>query len=293
MRISGSPMGDVFVDLWGVLADSRRMTPAYRQRAAELLWSRHGGSIEAWLRAHDAAGAWYEAHMASPETWTEGTWIEVVNGADRENVLRLFREAGAPPPEDPLAFSKAFDLEVMSVIDAAFPDARTAVKRLRKAGHRVFVSTNATEANARGAPAVLPGRGQGRTRSSLMYRTVSPAAANRRDFFTPCASRTARLTSGHIPRYFSGSAWTRYFACVRSGSPSYARKWEPYLNPVFATIPRAFRSSYTSRRRSKSGWIRRASASNLGSAIRRSVSPVPGSIAPGFRRGAASVRESV
>jgi len=144
-------MADVFVDLWGVLADSRRMTPAYRQRAAELLWSRHGGSIEAWLRAHDAAGAWYEAHMASPETWTEGTWIEVVNGADRENVLRLFREAGAPPPEDPLAFSKAFDLEVMSVIDAAFPDARTAVKRLRKAGHRVFVSTNATEANARGA----------------------------------------------------------------------------------------------------------------------------------------------
>src|SRR2546426_2505482 len=151
MRISGSPMADVFVDLWGVLADSRRMTPAYRQRAAELLWSRHGGSIEAWLRAHDAAGAWYEAHMASPETWTEGTWIEVVNGADRENVLRLFREAGAPPPEDPLAFSKAFDLVEMAVIDAAFPDARTAVKRLRKAGHRVFVSTNATEANARGA----------------------------------------------------------------------------------------------------------------------------------------------
>src|SRR2546422_156610 len=89
MRISGSPMADVFVDLWGVLADSRRMTPAYRQRAAELLWSRHGGSIEAWLRAHDAAGAWYEAHMASPETWTEGTWIEVVNGAERENAGKV------------------------------------------------------------------------------------------------------------------------------------------------------------------------------------------------------------
>src|SRR2546422_202998 len=83
MRISGSPMADVFVDLWGVLADSRRMTPAYRQRAAELLWSRHGGSIEAWLRAHDAAGAWYEAHMASPETWTGGTWVEGGSGRTR------------------------------------------------------------------------------------------------------------------------------------------------------------------------------------------------------------------
>src|SRR5437867_2902884 len=144
----------------------------------------------------------------------------------------------------------------------------------------------------RGPPAIRAGRGQGRTRSSLMYRTESPAAAKRRDFFTPCASRTARLTSGHIPRYASGSAWTRYFAWVRSGSPSYARKCEPYLKPVFATIPRAFRSSYTASRRSKSGWIRRASETRRGSAIRRSVSAFRRSIAPSLSRWAVSIRES-
>jgi len=144
-------MADVFLDLWGVLADSRKMTPAYRQKAAEILWSRQGGSIAAWLRAHEAAEAWYEAHMSDPETWKAGTWIEVVNSADAEHVVRLFREAGAPPPADPLALSKSLTLEVMSAIDSAFPDARPAVARLRKAGHRVFVSTNATEENARGA----------------------------------------------------------------------------------------------------------------------------------------------
>lgn len=143
-------MAHVFLDLWGVLADSRKMTAAYRQRAAELLSARHGGSIETWLRAHAAAEAWYEAHMEDPRTWEAGTWIEVVNRADAEQAVRLFREAGAAPPGDPLAFSKALTLEVMSAIDAAFPDSRPAVARLRKAGHRVIVSTNATEENARG-----------------------------------------------------------------------------------------------------------------------------------------------
>ena len=144
-------MADVFLDLWGVLADSRKMTPAYRQRAAELLWSRHGGSIEGWLRAHDAALGWYEAHMADPETWEHGSWVEVVSRADAENIARMFREAGISPPQDPHRLSVSLDLDVMSSIDAAFPDARPAVSRLRKGRHRVFVSTNATESNARGA----------------------------------------------------------------------------------------------------------------------------------------------
>ncbi len=144
-------MADVFLDLWGVLTDSRRMTTAYRQRMAEILWSRHGGSIEVWLRAHDGAYAWYEAHMARPETWETGTWVEVVARADAELITRIFRDAGASSPPDPHGFSKALDLEVMGAVDAAFPDARSAISRLRKGRNRVFVSTNATESNARGA----------------------------------------------------------------------------------------------------------------------------------------------
>ena len=144
-------MADVLLDLWGVLTDSRKMTPAYRRRAAELLWSRHGGSIEGWLRAHDVALAWYTDHLAKPETWERGSWVDVVSRADAENILRMFREAGVPPPPDPHRLSVSLDLDVMSAIDAAFPDARTAIARLRKGRHRVFVSTNATESNARGA----------------------------------------------------------------------------------------------------------------------------------------------
>jgi FMN phosphatase YigB (HAD superfamily) len=172
-------MVDVFVDLWGVLADSRKMTPAYRQWIAEVLRSLHGGSMEAWLRAHDAAEAWYEAHLANPRTWEVGTWIEVVNRADAEHVARMFRETGVPPPPNPLEVSKTLTLEGMSKIDSAFPDARPAVARLRKAGHRVFVATNATEENARGALAgaklmdqvdgVITGENQNASKTNIAY----------------------------------------------------------------------------------------------------------------------------
>ncbi len=127
------------------------MTPAYRARVAEILSARYGGSAEAWARAHDVALGWYEDHLSRPETWARGAWVGTVDRADAENLVRMFREVGMVPPEEPLAVARALEFEGMSHVDAAFPDARTAVARLGAAGHRVFVSTNATESNARGS----------------------------------------------------------------------------------------------------------------------------------------------
>ena len=142
---------DVLLDLWGVLLDSGRMTPAYRARIAILLAARHGGSPETWARAHDLASGWYAAHLDRPETWERRTWIEVVDSADAEHLIRVFRGAGVEPPPDPLAAARSLEREAMSEIDAAFPDTRPAVARLKRMGHRLFVATNATESNARGS----------------------------------------------------------------------------------------------------------------------------------------------
>jgi FMN phosphatase YigB (HAD superfamily) len=127
------------------------MVPAYRQRVAQILSARHGGTEDAWRQAHDIAGAWYSDFLNEPRTWSRGTWLEVVNRADAENLLRMFREVGIAPLQDPLAAARALEREVMSTIDSAFPDARPGVARLKRAGHRVYVTTNATESNARGA----------------------------------------------------------------------------------------------------------------------------------------------
>jgi len=127
------------------------MEPAYRDRLAGLLAARHGGTVEEWRRAHDVAYEWYKDHLGSRTTWTQGTWVEVVDRADAENLVRMFREVGKEPPKDPLPVARALEFEVMAGIDAAFPDARGAVHRLRRRGHPVYVATNATESNARGS----------------------------------------------------------------------------------------------------------------------------------------------
>ena len=141
----------MLLDLWGVLTDSRKMTPAYRERVAELLASRLERPVDAWRRALAEVEEWYASHMDAADTWSRGTWREVVERADAEGLVRTFRSAGVDPPEDPLGMARALEREVMSGIDAAFPDARPAVARLKKAGHRVYAATNATESNARGA----------------------------------------------------------------------------------------------------------------------------------------------
>src|SRR3989304_2294736 len=142
-------MADVFLDLWGVLPDSAAMEAADRQRQSETLRSRSGGSLEAWLRAHDVAYAWYSEHMEKPETWEGATWLQVVDRSGAESIVRTFREAGVPPPQKPREPANAIEFEAMKDIDAAFPDAPPAVRRLKSAGDRVFLSTAATEAKDR------------------------------------------------------------------------------------------------------------------------------------------------
>lgn len=179
-------MADVLLDLWGVLTDSRKMSPAFRRKIADLLASRHGGSVDAWLRAHDAANEWYSQHMAKPETWSHRTWRGVVHAADRELILRMFGEVGAPPPLDPHGLSQALELELMGQIDAAFPDARPAVRRLKSMGHQVYVSTNATESNARGA---LAGARLLQEIHGLFTGELLDAGKQGRDYWTAIAER--------------------------------------------------------------------------------------------------------
>lgn len=178
-------MADVFLDLWGVLTDSLKMEAAYRQRQSEILHSRYGGSLDAWLRAHDVAYAWYTEHMEKPATWEGATWLQVASRSGGESLVRTFREAGVPPPENPPDLANAIEFEAMKDIDAAFPDARPAVRRLRASGDRVFLATAATEANARGAltgarlldqlDGIVTGETQNASKSAAAYWQGIPA----------------------------------------------------------------------------------------------------------------------
>src|SRR5919204_227588 len=67
----------------------------------------------------------------------------------RERLAALLTErfGVAERPTDPLALSRELEREALAGVDARFPDARPAIERLRKAGHRVYVATGGSATN--------------------------------------------------------------------------------------------------------------------------------------------------
>src|SRR5881296_2247957 len=75
-------------------------------------------------------------------------YADIVDELDARHLLEIFDRVGvADRPADALALSREFEREAMSRVNARYPDARTAIERLRLAGHRVYVATGGSETN--------------------------------------------------------------------------------------------------------------------------------------------------
>ncbi len=171
---------NVLLDLWGVLLDSDRMQRGYGRELARRLSARFGGSEERWLKAHTASWTEYVRGVETAD-WSRGSWSETVDRLDAAFAVGLLERMDvAWRPEDPLGFSHELEATVMSGIDARFPDARAAVERLRSAGHRVYVTTQATESNARGA---LAGAGLLASVEGLFTGTSQNASKSRPEYW--------------------------------------------------------------------------------------------------------------
>lgn len=141
----------VFLDLWGVLLDSDTMQREYGPQLVHSLAERFGGPEAGWSEAHRAAWTEY-VQAVEREDWGTGSWRAAADRLDARFALGMLERMGiAWRPPDAAAFARELDLRVMSRVNARYPDARTAVERLRQGGHSVYVATQATEANATGA----------------------------------------------------------------------------------------------------------------------------------------------
>jgi len=137
----------VLLDLYGVLLDHEKMFRAYRERLAELLTERFGGTLEAWRRAHDEAWVAYVQQVNAAD-WESRGYADVVDELDARHLLEMFERVGeSARPADALAISRELEREAMARVDARYPDARTAIERLRAAGHKVYVATGGGETN--------------------------------------------------------------------------------------------------------------------------------------------------
>jgi len=137
----------VLLDLYGVLLDHEKMFRGYRERLAELLTARFGGTPDAWKRAHDEAWVTYVQQVNAVD-WESRGYADVVDELDARHLLEMFERAGITgQPADALAVSRDLEREAMARVNARYPDARTAIERLRAAGHNVYVATGGGETN--------------------------------------------------------------------------------------------------------------------------------------------------
>ena len=137
----------VLLDLYGVLLDHEKTFLGYRDRLADLLAARFGGSPDAWRRAHDEAFVTY-TRRANEADWEGRAYGEVVDELDAAHLLEMFERVGADArPPDPLVLSKELEREALAGVNARYPDARSSIERLRATGHRVYVATGGSETN--------------------------------------------------------------------------------------------------------------------------------------------------
>lgn len=137
----------VLLDLYGVLLDHEKTFRGYRERLAQLLAARFGGDPEAWRRAYDEAFVAYTRRTHEAD-WDSRGYGEIVDELDARHLLDILDRMGVSDrPEDPLALSRELEGEALADVNARYPDARTAMERLRAMGHRVYVATGGTETN--------------------------------------------------------------------------------------------------------------------------------------------------
>ena len=137
----------VLLDLYGVLLDHEKTFRAYRDRLSILLAARFGGDTEAWKRAHDEAFVTYTRH-AHETDWDARGYGDVVDELDARHLLEIFERVGiASAPESPLALSRELEREALAGVNERYPDARSAIERLRAKGHRVYAATGGSETN--------------------------------------------------------------------------------------------------------------------------------------------------
>jgi len=150
----------IFLDLYRVLADPGLMEQNYRRRYAEIFNRDFGVPVAKAKQIHDETYAWYTAEGARLDSlqgdMRDGDeWVRAVQRMEVDHLRMAFKLAELPPPPNPNVFWMNLEAEIVSGIDALYPDVEPALRELKADGHRLFLSTNATRSN--GEPALAGG----------------------------------------------------------------------------------------------------------------------------------------
>ncbi len=144
----------VFLDWFGVVADSDVMTSRWRRVEARLLQQRYGGSLSRWTRVHDRAFRWYVNYWSRHGPNTRKSFRQLWKYSETEWMYRTLKWGGTQPPRSK---AKLFHLDrtltygITRRIDPTYPFARRTLKTLSQAGNRLFLVSGADSTYVQGA----------------------------------------------------------------------------------------------------------------------------------------------
>src|SRR3989442_1470281 len=118
-----------------------------RDRSDPSRGERHDGPDRDEFGFDDDAWVTYVQRINAAD-WDARGYADVVDDLDARHLLDIFERAGVTNrPADALVVSRELEREAMAHVNARYPDARTAIERLRAAGHRVYVATGGGATN--------------------------------------------------------------------------------------------------------------------------------------------------
>src|SRR5438128_11794643 len=107
----------VLLDLYGVLLDHEKMFRGYRERLAELLAARFGGTPETWRRAHDEGWVTYVQRVNSVD-WESRGYADIVDQRDARHRLEIFERRGVTGrPADTRAVRRGFEPDALTPVN--------------------------------------------------------------------------------------------------------------------------------------------------------------------------------
>jgi FMN phosphatase YigB (HAD superfamily) len=184
----------IFLDLYRVLADPGVMEQNYRRRYAEIFNRDFGVPVAKGKQIHDETYAWYTAEGARLDSlqgdMRDGDeWVRAVQRMEADHLRMAFEMAGLPLPPNLNTYWMKLEAEICSGIDALYADVKPALAELKADGHRIFLSTNATQSNGEFA---LVGGGIKEMFDGFVYMENAKGQACRvgRRRRHPCLSRT-------------------------------------------------------------------------------------------------------
>ncbi len=136
----------IFLDWFGVLADSDVMARGWGRIEAKMLKEKFGGSLSRWRKANDDSLRWIIRFWSGYGPESRSDYRRVLRRSIVEGMRRTFLAGGVTPPaSENLLYQLDRELtnEIARRVNALYPEVRAVLRTLKQTRSRLFLTSGA------------------------------------------------------------------------------------------------------------------------------------------------------